>query len=124
VLLWSAKWGPWASNAQAPEAGTVAVGDTLPTEPQAATPSPGEERPLAQQPPPEPRPWQARPDEKGRCLGSEQVPINGGCWAEQLPRSAEACAEVGYVPFKGKCYLPVPAPPKKTVPTSDPGEAR
>jgi hypothetical protein len=124
VLLWSAKWVLWSSDAQAPDAGTVAVGDTSSAKPQDATPSPEEERPLAQQPLPEPRPWQARPDEKGRCPGRKQVPINGGCWAEQPPLSAEECAESGYVPFQGKCYLPVPAPPKKSVPTSDPGEAR
>ncbi len=125
VLLWSSKWVPWASDAQAPEAGTVAVADTSPTAPQAAPPSPDESKPLEQQPPPEPRPWQqARPDEKGRCPGPEQVPINGACWAEMPPMNAKQCAEIGYVPFQGKCYLPVPAPPKKSVPTSDPGQAR
>jgi len=124
VLLWNSKWVPWASNAPAPDADTVAVGDASPTEPQAASPSPKESRPFAQQPLPEPRPWQARLDEKGRCPGPEQVPINGGCWVEMLPRSAKECAESGYVPFKGKCYLPAPAPSKKPVPTSDPGEAR
>jgi hypothetical protein len=124
VLLWNSKWVPWASTAQAPDAGTVAVGDTAPTEPQAATPSPEESGSLAQQPPPKPRPGQARPDEKGRCPGSEQVSINEGCWLEQLPRSAEDCAALGYVPFKGKCYVPAPAPPRKPVPTSSPGEAR
>ncbi|HEX8699207.1 MAG TPA: serine/threonine-protein kinase [Myxococcaceae bacterium] len=125
VLVWNSKWAPWASNAQVPDAGTVAVGDTSSTEPQAATPSPEESRPLAQQTLPKPRPWhQARPDEKGRCPGRTQVPINGGCWLEQPPMSAEECSESGYVPLKGKCYLPVPAPPKKSVPTSSPGEAR
>jgi hypothetical protein len=124
VLLWNSKWVRWASNAQAPDAGTVAVGDSTPTEPQAATPSPEESGSLAQQPLPEPRPGQARPDEKGRCLGPEQVPINDGCWVELLPRSAEECAAIGYVPFKGKCYLPAPAPPKKPTPTSSPGQAR
>jgi serine/threonine protein kinase len=125
VVLWNSKWVPWASIAQAPDAGTVAVGDSSPTEPQSATQSPEESRPFAKQPPPEPLSWQqARPDEKGRCPSPEQVPINGGCWAEQPPRSAEECAESGYVPLKGKCYLPVPVPPKKPVPTSGPGEAR
>ncbi len=124
VLLWNSKWVPWASDAQAPDAGTVAVGDTSSTEPQAAPPSPEESRPLEQQPLPEPRPWQARLDGKGRCPGRKQVPINGGCWLEQPPLSAQECSESGYVPFQGKCYLPVPAPPKKPVPTSSPGEAR
>jgi hypothetical protein len=125
VWLWGSQWVPWASDAQAPDAGTVAVGDTLSTEPQSATPSSEEEKPLAQQPPPEPRPWQARPDEKGRCPGPEQVTIHGGCWLELPPRrSAKECTESGYVPIKGRCYLPVPAPPKKPAPTSGPGEAR
>jgi len=124
VWLWSSNRVPRAFNAQAPDAGTTAVGDTSPTEPRAATASPEENKPLAQQPLPQPRPGQARPDEKGRCLGPRQVPINGGCWVEQLPMSAEECVEGGYVPFQGKCYLPAPAPPKKPAPTSSPGEAR
>jgi serine/threonine protein kinase len=127
LLLWSSKWvplPPGASDAQAPDAGTATVGDTSPTEPQAATPSPEENRPLAQESLPQPRPGQARPNEKGRCLGLRQVPINGGCWVEQLSMNAEECVESGYVPFQGKCYLPAPAPPKKPAPTSGPGEAR
>jgi len=124
VFLWSSKWAPRAFNVQAPDAGTVAAGDTSPTEPQAATASPEEKKPLAQQPLPLPRPGQARPDEKGRCLGLRQVPINGGCWVELFPRSAEECVENGYVPFQGKCYLPAPAPPKRPAPTSSPGQER
>jgi serine/threonine protein kinase len=124
VLLWSSKWVPRAFNAQAPEAGTTAIGDTSPTEPQTAPVSPEENRPIAQQPLPLPRPGQARPDEKGRCLGPKQVPINGGCWVELLPMSTEECVQGGYVPFQGKCYLPAPAPPKKPAPTSSPGQAR
>jgi len=124
VWLWSSNRVPQAFNAQAPDAGTTAVGDTSPTEPQAASASPEENKPLAQQSLPQPRPEQARPDEKGRCLGPRQVPINGGCWVELLPMSAEECVEGGYVPFQGKCYLPAPAPPKKPAPTSSPGEAR
>jgi hypothetical protein len=38
--------------------------------------------------------------------------------------SAEKCAENGFVSFKGKCYLPAPAPPKKPAPTSSPEEWR
>ncbi len=123
VVLWSSKWVP-RQNAQAPDGGTTAIGDSSPTEPQAATTSPEENKPLAQQPLPQPRPGQARPDEKGRCLGPKQVPINGGCWVELLPMSAEECVAGGYVPFQGKCYLPAPAPPKKPAPTSGPGQAR
>ncbi len=123
VLLWSSRWVP-LQNAQVPEAGTTAIGDTSPTKSQATPASPAQNRPIAQQPLPQPRPGQARPDEKGRCPGRRQIPINGGCWEEQLPRSAEECVESGYVLFQDKCYLPAPAPPNKPVPTSSPGEAR
>jgi serine/threonine protein kinase len=130
VLLFSSKWVPLphafprASNPQAPDADTAAGGDTSLSEPQATPPSPEGNRPIAQEPLPQPRPGQARPDKRGRCPGHKHVPINGGCWAEQLPMSAEECAENGYVPFQGKCYLPAPAPPRKPAPTSSPGEAR
>jgi hypothetical protein len=113
-----------AEDSQAPKADTTAVGDTSSTEPLASIHPPSEQAPIAQEPLPEPRPGQTRPDEKGRCLGRKQVAINGACWVELLPMSAEECVESGYVPFKGKCYLPAPAPPKKPVPTSNPGEAR
>jgi len=124
VLLWCSQWVPRAFNTQTPDASTVAVGDTSLTEPQASTAPQKENKPHGQESLPQPRPWQARSDEKGRCPGRKQVPINGACWVEQLPMSAEECAELGYVPFQGKCYLPAPAPPKKPAPTSSPGEAR
>ncbi len=124
VWLWSTTWAPRALDAQAPDAGTVALGDTSPAKPQAATAAPEESRPIEQQPLPQPRPGQARPDAKGRCTGLRQVPINGGCWVELFPKSAEECVENGYMPFEGKCYLPAPTPPKKPAPTSGPGEAR
>jgi serine/threonine protein kinase len=116
---------PRASDAQAPDAGTAAVGDTSPTEPQASTPLPTEKRPLAQEPLPEPRPGQARPDKKGQCPGRKQVPINGGCWVDvSSSMDAQDCAESGYVPFKGKCFVPAHAPPKEPRPTSSPQEPR
>jgi serine/threonine protein kinase len=135
VLLWHSQPVPvppgpihvstsQAPDTQAPDAGTAAVGDASPTKPQAATPLLEEKRPLAQEPLPEPRPGQARPDKRGQCPGRTQVPINGGCWVELLPISAEECAENGYVPFKGKCYGPAQAPPRKTRPTSSPPDAR
>ncbi len=112
------------SDPQAPDAGTAAVGDSLPTEPQASTPAPTEKQPLAQEPLPELRSGQTRPDEKGRCSGRMQVTINGGCWLELPPLSAEECVANSYAPFKGKCYAPALAPPKKPQPTSSPAEAR
>jgi serine/threonine protein kinase len=124
VLLWHARPVlPWLSS-QAPDAGTVAVGDTSATESQAATPPSTEKKPLTQEPLPEPRPGQTRPDKRGQCPGSKQVPINGACWLEQLPMSAEECVQNGGEFFKGKCFVPANAPPKKPQPTSSPPEAR
>jgi len=136
VLLWSSQRvplpsgpvsvsTPGASDAHAPDAGTAAVGDSLPTEPQTSAPAPTEKQPLAQEPLPEPRPGQARPDAKGRCLGRKQVPINGGCWIDVSPAiDAQDCTESGYVLFKGRCFGPAQAPPRKPAPTSSPVEAR
>jgi len=116
---------PGTSDAQAPDAGTAAVGDTSPTEPQDSSPAPMQEQPLAQEPLPEPRPGQARPDKKGRCPGRKHVPINGGCWIDvSSSMDAQACTEDGYILFKGKCFVPANAPAKKPAPTSSPVEAR
>ena len=135
VLLWNWQLVPrlpshvsastqQASDSQAPDAGTAAVGGSSPTTPQASPPLPTDNKPISQASPPEPLPGQAKPDVKGRCPGRTQVPINGGCWLEQLPMSAEECTESGYVPFKGKCYVPALVPPQKPRPTSDPAKAR
>ncbi|HEX8700616.1 MAG TPA: serine/threonine-protein kinase [Myxococcaceae bacterium] len=125
VLVWFSQPGmPGASDPQAPDAGTTAVGDTSPTAPRASTPSSEQKKPLAQAPLPEPRPGQPRPDEKGRCPGPRQVAINGGCWLELLPMSPEECTANSYVLFKGRCFVPAQPPPKKPQPTSSPPEAR
>jgi len=131
VLLWS-MWpsfgplstsAPQASDSRAPDAGTAAVGDNSPAKPQASKP-PTEKKPIAQESLPEPRPGQARPDKKGQCPGRKQVPINGGCWVEQLPMTAEECTENGFVIFKGRCFAHANAPPRKPQPTSSPAEER
>jgi serine/threonine protein kinase len=115
---------PLASPFHAPDAGTAAVGDTSPTTPQAPAAPPAEKKPPAQEPLPEPRPGQARTDKKGRCPGSKQVPINGGCWLEHPQVTAGECVDNGGVPFQGKCYAPALTPPKKQQPTSSPSKAR
>jgi serine/threonine protein kinase len=115
---------PHSSGSQAPDAGTAALGDTSPTEPLASARPPSEPESMAQEPPPEPRPGQARPDAKGRCPGRKQVAINGGCWVENPSMTAEECAESGYVLFKGRCYTHALAPPQKPLPTSNPAKAR
>jgi len=136
VLLWHARpvrspahpmivSAPRASDSQASDAGTSAVGDTVPTEPGASTTPSTQKEPLAQEPLPEPRPGQLRPDKRGQCPGRNQVPINGGCWIDVSSlMDAQACAESGYVVFNGKCFGPALAPPKKPQPTSNPVEAR
>jgi hypothetical protein len=135
VLLWSVQPVPvpsvhlsqntqQASDSQAPDAGTAAVGDTSPTKPQAPASPPSKPKPIAQEPPPEPHSRQARPDKKGRCPGRKQVVINEGCWVEQSSMSAEECAENGYVLLKGKCFAPALEPPRGPPPTSSPAKAR
>jgi serine/threonine protein kinase len=135
VLLWNSQRVPrppvrmsastqQASDAQTPDAGTAALGDSSTPKSQDSTPPATDKSPLAQGEPPEPRPEQARPDKRGRCPGPEQVPINGGCWLEFPSMSAERCTENGNVLFKGKCYVPAFVPSQKTPPTSSPAEAR
>ena len=109
-----------SSASHAPDAGTAAVGDTPPTEPQASTPPSTLKEPLAQESLPEPRPGQTRPDGKGRCPGRRQVSINGVCWLEHPQVTAEECVENNGVPFQGKCYSPALPSPKKPQPTSSP----
>jgi serine/threonine protein kinase len=135
VLLWSVQPAlgppshgstspPQASAYQAPDAGTASVGDSSPSKPQASKPPPKEKKPVAQESLPKPRPEQARPDKKGQCPGRKQVPINGGCWVEQLSMTAEECAENGYVFFRGKCYThaleTLPGPQPTSNPAEDP----
>jgi serine/threonine protein kinase len=113
---------------QVPDAGTSSVGETSPSEPRDSAPPPSEEKPVAQKPPAEPNLGQPRrqlmPDAKGRCPGSKQVVIDGGCWVETAPMAAEVCVESGYVLREGKCYTPAIEPPQKPVPTSSPAKAR
>jgi serine/threonine protein kinase len=114
-----------ASDSRLPEADTTAVGDTAPTVPRESTSPATETEPVAQEPLPEPRPGQLRPDKRGQCPGHKQVPINGGCWFDVSSSvDAQDCMEGGYVLFKGKCFGPALTPSKKPQPTSAPAEAR
>jgi serine/threonine protein kinase len=129
VLLWTV-WPvlasiQWAPGSQVTEEGASAVGDSAPTAPLASAQPASEAEPVAQEPLPEPRPGQARPDAKGRCPGRMQVPINGGCWVDvSSAMDAQTCTETGHVLFKGRCYSPSFAPAQKPLPTSDPVEPR
>ncbi|HLL03459.1 MAG TPA: serine/threonine-protein kinase [Myxococcaceae bacterium] len=135
VLLWSSQPGPvppshvsasppQAADFHVPDAGPSAVGDTSPTEPRSTPPSTSEKKPIAQEPLPELRAGQLRPDGKGRCLARRHVAINGGCWLEFPSISPEECTASGYVLFEGKCLSPALESPKKPSPTSSPPEAR
>ncbi len=125
LILWPGQPEPASPGLElhAPDAGTASMGDTSPTTPRASPAHAPEKKPVAQEPPPEPRPGQARPDQKGRCPGRTQVPINGGCWVEIPLMGAESCAENGYVFLKGRCYTHALALPRKPLPTSSPAKA-
>jgi serine/threonine protein kinase len=126
VLLWNVAQvpaRPQSISASAPWA-SDAVGDTSPAETQVPPPPSLQKKPVAQEPLPEPRPGQPRPDKRGQCPGRKQVPINGACWLELLPMGVEECMENDGEFFRGKCYLPAPAPRKNPQPTSSPPEAR
>jgi hypothetical protein len=109
-----------------PEAGTSAVGDTSPTAPRVSSQLSSEQKAVSQDTPLQPRPGQTLPDGKGQCPMPKQVPLNGGCWVEvsSITATAEECIGSGYAYVKGKCYAPALSPPKKTLPSSAPAEAR
>ncbi|MCY1015025.1 serine/threonine-protein kinase [Pyxidicoccus sp. MSG2] len=100
------------------DGGTVAVGDSVLTAPVSSTQAPSTWSPIALDMPSRPFPGQSRPDATGRCPGSWQVPINGGCWA-RLAADPKECDKDSYV-YKGICYLPV-FPPSRPA-TSNPAE--
>ncbi|HEX8706350.1 MAG TPA: protein kinase [Myxococcaceae bacterium] len=94
----------------------------------ASTPPSSKQESGAPEPPAEPRLGpprrQLQPDAKGRCPGSRQVAIDGGCWVETAAMPAEQCVENGHMLRQGKCYAPAIEAPQKPVPTSGPGKAR
>jgi serine/threonine protein kinase len=99
-----------ASSADAPDAGSSAMGESAPATPPAAVRPPTERKAIAQDRPPRPVPGQSRPNEKGQCPAREQVHINGGCWLEFRTKDAASCEQSGYVFFKGRCFAPAFAP--------------
>jgi serine/threonine protein kinase len=124
VLLWPSQAVHAPPEHVSASSCTSSMGDSPPPAPQASARPPSERKPVAQSPLPEPRPGQLRPDAKGRCLVRKQVALNGGCWVEVSSMTAEECAGSGYAYSQGKCYAPALALPQKTVPTSNPPEAR
>ncbi len=98
------------------DGGTVAVGDSALTAPEAPTPAPSVWTTLSTEMPPKPFPGQRRPDAHGRCPGKAQVPINGGCWLKS-PVAPKDCDEDSFI-YEGACYTPVLARPRPA--TSNP----
>ncbi len=108
-------------EAQIPNAGTTAVGDSSPSAP------PGEalsSKALSQEPLPNTALRQTRTNAKGQCLSQKQVPLQGRCWVEFPAKDEAECAEYGYSFLKGKCFAPVLAPNDKPQPTSIPSHSR
>jgi hypothetical protein len=99
--------------------GPVGLGGSASEAPVVPVQEPSEQEAIGQEPLPEPRPGQLRPDAKGQCPGRKQVAINGGCWLELLASGAEECVQSGYVLVKGQCYAPVLEKRRKPPPTSD-----
>jgi len=130
IVPWSAPrhLSEGSTKAQAPDAGTAAVGDRAPTEPRDTPTPPAETESISQDSPSMPDPEQprrqVRPDSKGRCPMPKHVALNGVCWVEHPSMTAEECVGSGYMPLKGKCYAPVLELLRKAAPTSNPRDAR
>ncbi|MDC0713517.1 protein kinase [Stigmatella sp. ncwal1] len=107
-------------NASTHDAGSVSVGDTLLTAPNASHRAPPSAGSIALELPPRPLPGQSKPDANNRCPRRGQIAINGGCWV-QLAMDADTCeanGEDGYL-YKGRCYTPALTPQRQ--PTSTQG---
>jgi serine/threonine protein kinase len=98
-----------ADEAHLQDGGASGLGDDAATASTAASPSPSVPGVRAEDTLPEPLPGQIRPDAKGRCPHSRQVPLGGGCWVK-TPLDREQCELLrpsgGYI-FQGICYTPV-----------------
>ncbi len=109
-----------ASAAQQQDGGTAGLGDDAATASMAPSPAPSVPGVRAENTLPEPLPGQARPDAKGRCPHSLQVPLGGGCWIK-TSLNREKCELLkpngGYM-FQGTCYMAVFLPGRQ--PTSEP----
>jgi eukaryotic-like serine/threonine-protein kinase len=112
-----------AGRALASRHDTSSVGDSLDKNSRASAHVPAKQEPITQDTLPKPQPRQTQPDERGRCPGRRQVPLNGHCWLEQPGLAGEECKENGYAYIKGRCYAPVFTPHEKPQPTSAPSDS-
>ncbi|HZI16919.1 MAG TPA: serine/threonine-protein kinase [Myxococcus sp.] len=113
-----------AERVEQPDAGTVAVGDSVLTARESALPPLSASPAIGQELPSMPLPGQTRPGPDGRCPIPPQVPINGGCWLE-LKVELKNCRGNGYA-YKGRCYTPAAAlsPPATSAPADSPDGGR
>ncbi len=100
-----------AEQEETKDAGTVAVGDSVLTAPEAPERAPSVWASIAVDLPPKPVPGQRRPDGHGRCRGKVQVAINGGCW-RKLPVDVKDCDDWDGFEYEGACYLPAMTSPR------------
>jgi eukaryotic-like serine/threonine-protein kinase len=103
-----------------PRASPIDLGEQAPAEPLTPKQAPAERKAIGEGQPPKPIPGQVTPDAKGRCPGSKQIPLNGGCWAEFPAADARECEQNGYEYFKDRCYAPALDKRRKGQPTSEP----
>jgi serine/threonine protein kinase len=104
-----------AGGSHLKDGGKSGLGDEAATASTGASPASSVPGVQAEDTLPEPFPWQARPDAKGRCAHPRQVPLNGGCWVKLAREECEALK--GFM-LKGTCYVAVPLHGRK--PTSEP----
>ncbi|MBN1208667.1 MAG: protein kinase [Myxococcaceae bacterium] len=97
--------------------GPVGLGEEAATQVESASPTPERPGVQAEDTPPEPLPWQRRPNAKGRCPHPQHVPLNGGCWVRVEREKCEVLDGTGHM-YKGVCYVPVLLPGRP--PTSHP----
>jgi hypothetical protein len=125
LLLWPRGAGPGhaaeefmgvrcSPEATGKESGSISLGDSAlaSSEPLGKGP---DGKGVAQEVPPQPLPWQIKPDANGRCRKG-QFAINGGCWWK-LDIDIDDCKGSAFTHKRG-CYAPVLAPPRE--PTSAP----
>ena len=99
--------------AEQPDAGTVAVGDSVLAAQESSRPPHSASPAIGQQLPTTPLPGQTRPGPDGRCPSPPETPINGGCWLE-LNVELKRCRGTGFFVHKGRCYTPSVTPPPAT----------
>ncbi|KFE63730.1 serine/threonine-protein kinase [Hyalangium minutum] len=115
---------PVASLSKRTERDTANLGETTPQPQPPPEQSSSQPKTISQAPPPEPFPGQLTPDAKGRCPGSKQISLNGGCWVEVPTKDAEECEKNSLVFIKGRCYAPSMGTRRKPPPTSAPPDFR